>query len=318
MGISVEGQKCPVCGGYLFDNDDLVFCPECGAPHHRDCYAAVGHCGLAQYHGTEQEYRRPATPKDADTADAADAPTGEENGANTAGRPCPTCGQAIPSGSAFCPHCGAQVGSSFQPLGFTPAFDPMGGVGENELIEDVPAGQVRDYVAVNTPRYLPRFKQLNKRKRLSWNWAAFFFPNAWFFYRKIYLPGILFFLLTLTASGLSNSMTLILQTMPDEALKSYGAMFSYLSQNLPGLNPWPVLLSVIGLIISLAVRVAAGLTGDWFYRSSAVSRIHKVNDSDPPVELSLALRQAGGVNPFLGMLGLFALQWLVYFFYMLV
>ena len=31
MSISVEGEKCPVCGAYLFDKDDVVFCPECGA-----------------------------------------------------------------------------------------------------------------------------------------------------------------------------------------------------------------------------------------------------------------------------------------------
>ena len=47
MSISIEGEKCPVCGAYLFDEDDVVFCPECGAPHHRECYNAVGHCALA-------------------------------------------------------------------------------------------------------------------------------------------------------------------------------------------------------------------------------------------------------------------------------
>ena len=31
MSISIEGEKCPVCGAYLFDEDDVVFCPECGA-----------------------------------------------------------------------------------------------------------------------------------------------------------------------------------------------------------------------------------------------------------------------------------------------
>ena len=25
MSISIEGEKCPVCGAYLFDEDDVVF-----------------------------------------------------------------------------------------------------------------------------------------------------------------------------------------------------------------------------------------------------------------------------------------------------
>ena len=56
MSLSVEGQKCPVCHAYLFDDDDVVFCPICGAPHHRDCYNAIGHCALEDKHGTDEQY----------------------------------------------------------------------------------------------------------------------------------------------------------------------------------------------------------------------------------------------------------------------
>ena len=56
MSLSVEGQKCPVCHAYLFDDDDVVFCPVCGAPHHRDCYNAIGHCALEDKHGTDEQY----------------------------------------------------------------------------------------------------------------------------------------------------------------------------------------------------------------------------------------------------------------------
>ena len=43
-------DKCAICGSYLFDDDDIVYCPECGAPHHRDCYNTVGHCGKEDMH----------------------------------------------------------------------------------------------------------------------------------------------------------------------------------------------------------------------------------------------------------------------------
>lgn len=30
--------KCPVCDKQFKKGDDVVVCPECGAPHHRECY----------------------------------------------------------------------------------------------------------------------------------------------------------------------------------------------------------------------------------------------------------------------------------------
>lgn len=30
--------KCPVCDKQFKKGDDIVVCPECGAPHHRECY----------------------------------------------------------------------------------------------------------------------------------------------------------------------------------------------------------------------------------------------------------------------------------------
>ena len=29
---------CPVCGREITPSDDIVVCPQCGAPHHRDCW----------------------------------------------------------------------------------------------------------------------------------------------------------------------------------------------------------------------------------------------------------------------------------------
>ena len=36
--------QCPVCNKTFQDGDDVVVCPECGAPHHRECYEQNGHC----------------------------------------------------------------------------------------------------------------------------------------------------------------------------------------------------------------------------------------------------------------------------------
>ena len=43
-------KLCPVCRKKFTDNDDVVVCPECGTPHHRECYNISGSCGVAGYH----------------------------------------------------------------------------------------------------------------------------------------------------------------------------------------------------------------------------------------------------------------------------
>lgn len=43
-------KLCPVCEKQFEECDDIVVCPECGAPHHRSCYAKNNACGLVAHH----------------------------------------------------------------------------------------------------------------------------------------------------------------------------------------------------------------------------------------------------------------------------
>ena len=45
-----KGYKCAACGNVFDENDDVVVCPECGAPHHRSCYLEKGQCALGVYY----------------------------------------------------------------------------------------------------------------------------------------------------------------------------------------------------------------------------------------------------------------------------
>ena len=51
------GLECPVCKNTFKDNDDIVVCPECGAPYHRTCYQKEGHCIYEDKHGTDQAWQ---------------------------------------------------------------------------------------------------------------------------------------------------------------------------------------------------------------------------------------------------------------------
>ena len=38
------GEICPVCGKSFTADDDIVVCPDCGTPHHRECYKTENKC----------------------------------------------------------------------------------------------------------------------------------------------------------------------------------------------------------------------------------------------------------------------------------
>lgn len=57
-----SGLCCPVCKVKFKDDDDIVVCPVCGAPHHRECYNQIRHCAYEQFHGTESQWREPPKP----------------------------------------------------------------------------------------------------------------------------------------------------------------------------------------------------------------------------------------------------------------
>ena len=77
-----EGYTCPVCGEKFKESDDIVACPECGAPHHRDCWKKEGHCHFVADHGTDRQWARPQAGDSANSAESA-----------VEGKVCPHCGE---------------------------------------------------------------------------------------------------------------------------------------------------------------------------------------------------------------------------------
>ncbi len=51
MKEAYKEEKCPVCSVKFADGDDIVVCPECGAPYHRNCYKESGECIFKDRHG---------------------------------------------------------------------------------------------------------------------------------------------------------------------------------------------------------------------------------------------------------------------------
>ena len=87
-----ESQICDICGEKFTRTDDIVVCPDCGAPFHRRCWNKAGHCAHEAEHAYGFEWTStPIRP------------------AIDSGIKCPNCGAVMPEGTLFCENCGCPL-----------------------------------------------------------------------------------------------------------------------------------------------------------------------------------------------------------------
>lgn len=204
---------CAHCGKPFTEEDDIVVCPICGAPHHRSCYMELGECALAaENHAAGKSWQNPLEAK-----------------ASAAAAACPRCGTQNPEGAKFCSGCGInlamaahmtdaaqqpnmppQQGPQGYQQGEQPPMDPrlqqlhqmaydpnalytpVGPVTVDEDFDGVTALELAAYIGPNSRRYLTSFKIMKEsHKDFSFNWSSLIFNYCYFFYRKMYKPAIL-------------------------------------------------------------------------------------------------------------------------------
>lgn len=227
------GVRCPVCNKKFTQTDDIVVCPICGAPHHRECYAEKGACAFVSDHISGKEWSAPP-PEPQTVEGAAGSPFGYANpaaGAEASGAvvTCPVCKATNPCGMIFCQVCGRRISEvsyqnpaqqSHSSWGFPPfmqELDPIslmyGGVLPDEKIDGESARDIAVYIGENSAYYLPRFKNMFERSNIiSFNFSALIFSFIYFFYRKMYLIGAA--LLALSLLSMIPSVYLMREVVP--------------------------------------------------------------------------------------------------------
>ena len=318
-----EGLSCPACQQPCLSTQDIVACPECGAPHHRDCWNAHGGCACADTHGTDEQWSREKATIHSEPASADKTPDAQA---------CPHCGSQNSPYAEFCAHCGSSLSAqSWQsapssaheppPAGtfheYTPFRvyqHPCGGVNPSTVIEGETAEDLATVVGPNTAYYLPRFERMSNGGRpLQWNWAAFFIPSYWSLHRKQYALGGGLLLYDLIYTVLFN---LIFYSQFGAAFfeNSYGQLSIDMTTVMQLLETDPkaaVAMSLLSMltVLSLILRIAIGLFGNRLYLSLCVRRIRRARESYPEgyrAQLSLV----GGTSFLLGIVGYLCLQML--------
>lgn len=254
--IDYTGVKCPVCLKEFVPEDDVVVCPDCGTPHHRECYGQTGHCANQEKHKDGYVWKKPVFGQ-----------KGFEKEEKTGEKVCPVCRTVNPQNALFCDRCGQpfvfgangdnpyknrnsyQDGNPHQNgepykngnpypggmpymgpmpgMGGMPFYDPMGGVNPTDAIGGVPAGDIAKLVQGNNIYYLPVFSKLDRTGSGRFNFCAFLFSGGWLLYRKQYKKGIVIGILVALMYLASFCINMLYTTpMLEEMIKLSGVDFN--------------------------------------------------------------------------------------------
>ena len=288
---------CPVCNENFKPEDDIVVCPLCGTPHHRDCYKKNGECAHSEKHS--EGYRWESTP-----IAPISAPENTENSAPPF-NPYANQGEAHNSrDAASTVFWGNQPGP----------FDAY----PKELDEGVATEEAAEFVQMNAHKYIPNFFYLKSKKR-TFNWAAFFFAPYWFFYRKLYKLGVIFLavmLLMSVAFSLPPSVQKFVAES-NEWYENYGDVSSLTEEEMETAatqqkeiylgNPAGVAITAIEGALSLAIQLFIGFKANKWYYNHTVSKIRQIKAEFTEPEIrKLNFYKQGGMSMSMAFLAVLA------------
>lgn len=308
---------CPVCEKRFVNGDDVVVCPECGTPHHRECYEQEGHCFNEDKHAQGFYF------------EAAQADNAEAEDGNSDTILCPNCKEENEKTDFFCRKCGYPLGAQdrqtnqgqeqnrqnqsqqgtpfgFGGAGMPPFNDPMAGLhNDEEVAENVKAGEAAKFIGKSTQYYLPVFKRLQTQNSGRFCFSAFVFSGAYFIYRKMYAVGII---ITLLMIGLTVGSTYL--SLCDGWREVYRSMLEA-SANFSLLNrasadsammqfsgaDWTKALIISGMsVIRFVIMIVCGFTANRVYYRHCTKTINEIKQNEAPADVNKVLEARGGVN----------------------
>lgn len=279
-----QNHECPVCKKKFEEGDDIVTCPECGTPHHRECYEKTGHCVNEELHASGYSYsrdvRQAASEKsEPQVSEQYFIPGEAENENKIKTVVCPNCKNEVSADSPFCSVCGARLPNS------RPAFQPQLPFSFPRSQETFPEGEIDGekasdaacVVGVNARRFIPLFLK-KAGKKIGWNWSAFIFGEYYFFFRKMFKEGII----TMFAKLIAD---IFVSAFFGEQLNAFYELAYSVTSNT---NPQTVyqskaftdILPVMGIILAITVvkNFFCALFADNCYKNKVVGVVKSVDE----------------------------------------
>ena len=297
------GCPCEGCGKPLTLQDDIVVCPDCGAPYHRDCYEKLGRCIHAPAHAAGYEWKFPYQESELCTCPACgERPLRSESVCRCCGAALPPEGAQEPADRADSDEHSEEFDYStfyrqFQETG-APQVDPLrqtyqAAFGKEEVMDGIPCKDWADFIGPASPAYLSAYCRMQlSHTKTSMSFSAMLFGPFYFFYRKAWKPAFGF---------LAAELVVALPTL----LSMMQATGSPLTAGIS--STAIVVLSRIMTVFSFALVMLRTLYAKWLYRKSAAERIRRIRAEFPDAAQRRAVLSAQGGVSIAGVIGAFVL-----------
>lgn len=346
------GEECIVCKQKFKKGDDIVVCPDCGTPYHRECFAKNGACVNLTLHENHQSWTQTVkkgnkTSQNQDfDENSANENSFNQNAENNSNGVCPFCGNVNNPGSSFCSRCGKSLDGSNENGQFRYANsstyvdmggkqikidfgDKYAGLNPEDDFEGAKIGNTAEFIGSNSFMLLVLFKKFSmKLAKVSTNLACLFFPYLYFAYRKMWkmcfatvavlsilsIPSFLDGLVSLDTVQYKQILASTVGQTP-----AYNDMIIQIIQRWQTmLKPYSVLLNnldVIGQALIMAVRILTFLFANYLYYKFTVKKVNNIQNTYGLSEAANVCRSAGGTsvaNVFLGILVKIAAEFVFY------
>ncbi len=248
--MNYTGNECPSCGKKFEQTDDIVVCPVCGTPQHRNCWNENGRCINEEKHSEGFIWQ---------TQNAESKPENSSSSKNT--KICPRCGEHNEAFEPVCVRCGERLKANRQasndqeppfennpfgdwhpkpnPNNFSPyqnvyVADARSFYGPDAKIEDVPVTEIAEYVQKDSIKYIGKFLDMQEKKtKLSWNWSAGILSVFWCFYRKMIGLGVALIAIFFSVSLISSVVPIaVYQNYKPEVYAEYETLVEELGEEM--------------------------------------------------------------------------------------
>lgn len=302
------GSECPVCRIKLVKGQDIVVCPECGAPYHRPCYVQSGQCIFSDKHKDGFEYKIPKVEKVIPPQYFDSGKTENESGEKASPSPnteggnkqeqnkneqegrngilCPKCKTVNDSQNIFCENCGAPLHNSHaNPRPSSGQFAGFPGFDQNLKgeIDGVPKADLYEFYGPSADTYMYRTVQQHiNNSKVTFMASPVLFSPFYFAYRKMWGWAALSLVLTLLFAV--PTFLIMLADGGNEALVAIKPnVLEYLRFGAD--------------ILNLLTKLAFGFFSLYFYRKSCVKKIKTLleNGYEGPHYREM-LKKQGGVS----------------------
>lgn len=319
--MTYENEICPVCGKAFNENDDVVVCPICGTPHHRQCYLDNKNCKNASLHSESFEWQPSAKDEVKSVEVPVEAPVDTLGAQQTdnAGKAddghkivfCPKCGKENPAEEPTCRYCGERLYNNGEKGVFSQSVmlpdmsaqqfgTPIIRISPDDTIDGNKVSDVAEYIQLNANKYIPKMYKMEKTgKKTSFNWAAFLFTPYWFFFRRMHTIGFLLMVVLLAVTGACSTqrMNTAAQQYDTVVENYYNGTASY--EEVMNANKTILTMpeTIISFAVELGVKLFGGFFGTYFYKKKVKSDIDdSKKTATSPEEYRLLIFKKGGIS----------------------